>query len=104
MHTTEGQLQSFKLSREKITRLSHVIAKFLAENDLVEFHDEENKIRLTVVKVIESEMRRDSDIDHKVRDKIETQRRPVMQGSREWDILYKKYFEQEVSRLRRFSE
>lgn len=103
MHIGEGIFTSQKLSREKINHLSHIIAKFLSENDLVEFHDDPNEIRLSVVKVIQSEMKRDSDIDQVVKKKIETHRRPILEGSREWDILYKKYFEEEVSRLRRFS-
>lgn len=104
MHQSDVGFVSSKLSREKINHLSHVIAKFLSEDDLVEFHDDPNEIRLTVLKVIQSEMRRDSDIDHAVRKKIEGHKRPIIEGSREWDILYKKYFEEEVSRLRRFSE
>ncbi len=104
MHTSVSITSNLKLSREKITRLSHVLTTSLAQNDQVEFHDEDNKIRLTILKVIENELKRDSDIDHSVRKKIENHRRPILDGSREWDILYKKYFEEEISRLRRFSE
>ncbi len=100
----EGLFASQTLSREKINHLSHIITKFLSENDSVEFHDDSNEIRLCVVRVIQNELKRDSDIDQVVRKKIETHRRPILEGSREWDILYKKYFEEEVSRLRRFSE
>ncbi|MBI2838556.1 MAG: DUF507 family protein [Acidobacteria bacterium] len=104
MHAPDLPFVSTKLSKEKITRLSHVISKFLSEDDLVEFHDDPNEIRLTVVRVINDEMKRDNDIDRVVKRKIETHKRPIIEGSREWDILYKKYFEEEVSRLRRFSE
>lgn len=104
MRATEAAPPPSKLSREKVNHLSHVITRFLSENDQVEFHDDSNEIRLSIVKVIQSEMKRDSDIDRVVRKRIESHRRPILDGSREWDILYKKYFEEEVNKLRRFSE
>lgn len=103
-HAPEATTVVSKLSREKVNHLSHVIARSLSEDDLIEFHDDANEIRLVVLRVIQSELKRDSDIDHVVRKKIEGHRRPILDGSREYDILYKKYFEEEISRFRRFSE
>ena len=40
-------------------------------------------------------------IDLAVRQKIETQKRGIPEGSEEWDILYRKYFEEESARRRR---
>jgi hypothetical protein len=39
-------------------------------------------------------------IDQLVRKKIQSLSRPVPPGSREWEILYRKYFEQELMKQR----
>ncbi len=39
-------------------------------------------------------------IDELVRKKIQSLSRPVPPGSREWEILYRKYFEQELKKQR----
>jgi hypothetical protein len=36
-----------------------------------------------------------------VRRKIESQKRPIVEGSDEWDVLYRKYYEEEVGRHRK---
>ena len=33
------------------------------------------------------------------RQKIETQKRTILEGSQEWDILYRKYYNEEVKKL-----
>jgi uncharacterized protein len=38
-------------------------------------------------------------IDKAARLKIESQRRTIMEGSQEWDILYRKYYNEEVKKL-----
>ena len=46
-------------------------------------------------------MRADEAIDALVRRKIESQKRPIPEGSDEWDVLYRKYYEEEVARHRK---
>ena len=38
-------------------------------------------------------------IDAAARQKIESQRRTILEGSQEWDILYRKYYNEEVKKL-----
>jgi hypothetical protein len=38
-------------------------------------------------------------IDQAARQKIESQRRIIPEGSQEWDILYRKYYNEEVKKL-----
>ena len=45
-------------------------------------------------------MRSDELIDAAVRRKLETQKR-IMEGSEEWDVLYRKYYEEEQNRHRK---
>ena len=50
------------------------------------------------MKLISDEMKTDEAIDALVRRKIETQKRTIVEGSDEWDVLYRKYYEDEVAR------
>ena len=89
-----------KLSRERVLNLSHLILGYLDQDDGVEYFDEPQEIRQTIVKIIMDEMRNDEVIDAVVRKKLETQKR-VVEGSDEWDVLYRKYYEEEVAKHRK---
>jgi len=93
---------SVRLSREKINFLARQIINFIFENDQVEFFDEPNEIRLNIVKSIEEEMRLYDFIDKKAIEKIESQKKSIKEGSREWEILYRKYYDEEIAKLGKF--
>ena len=90
-----------KLSREKILRLSHLILSHLDQDDAIEYYADPQEIRQQIVKLISDEMKTDEAIDALVRRKIETQKRPIVEGSDEWEVLYRKYYEEEVARHRK---
>ena len=90
-----------KLSREKILRLSHLILDHLNKDEEVEYFADPQEIRTEIVKMISDEMKTDEAIDAMVRRKIESQKRTIQEGSDEWDVLYRKYYEEEVGRHRR---
>ncbi len=90
-----------KLSREKILRLSHLILDYLNKDEEVEYYADPQEIRGEIVKLISDEMRADEAIDAVVRRKIETQKRTILEGSDEWEVLYRKYYEEETNRHRR---
>lgn len=90
-----------KLSREKILRLSHLILDYLNQDEQIEYYAEPQEIRQDILKLIEAEMKTDEAIDALVRRKIESQKRPILEGSDEWEVLYRKYYEEESSRHRR---
>ncbi len=88
-----------RLSREKINVLSHVVADNLAEIDEIVFLEDRNTIRLEALKIIQKWMAREAEMDQAARKKIESQSRAIPEGSAEWDILYRKYYEDELTRL-----
>jgi len=90
---------SSRLSREKINFLSKEILGLLAASDQVEFLDDPNEIRLIVVKAIEEEMRLYESLDRKAIEKIQSQKKSIEEGSREWEILYRKYYNDELTKL-----
>jgi hypothetical protein len=88
-----------RLSREKINYMARIILDALFDNDQVEFLDESNEIRLAIVRSIEEEMKLYDSIDQKAIDKIQSQKKSIEEGSREWDILYRKYYNEEIAKL-----
>jgi hypothetical protein len=70
----------------------------------VEFLDEPNEIRLIIVRAIDEEMKLYEQLDKKAVDKIQSQKKSIEEGSREWDILYRKYYNEELSKLGKLSE
>ena len=89
---------SIRLSREKINYLSRKILEALFEDDEVEFLDEPNEIRLNIVRSVEDEMKLYDLIDKKATEKIDSQKKPIKEGSREWEILYRKHFDEEMKK------
>ena len=90
-----------KLSREKVLQLSHLILRYIEEDEGIEYFDEPQELRQQIVKLIEGEMKADEMIDAIVRRKIESQKRTIVEGSDEWDVLYRKYYEEETARHRK---
>ena len=88
-----------RISREKINKLAHAVADTLADMEHVDFVEDRNSIRLEVRRVLEQLMAQEAKIDAAARQKIESQRRTILEGSQEWDILYRKYYNEEVKKL-----
>ena len=88
-----------RLSRDKLNKLAHVVADTLAETDECEFLDDRNTIRQEARKALEKLLLEELRIDQAARLKIQSQRRIIPEGSQEWDILYRKYYNEEVKKL-----
>jgi hypothetical protein len=89
-----------RLSRAKINRLSKLIVDALDEDMGVRLRKDANVTRLEVVRIISEEVERDAMIDEMVRGKIASQRRDFPEGGREWEILYKQYYKEEIEKHR----
>jgi uncharacterized protein len=88
-----------RLSRDKINKLAHTVADALAEIDQVDFVEDRNTIRVETRRILEELMAEEAKIDMAARQKIESQRRTILEGTQEWDILYRKYYNEEVKKL-----
>jgi len=88
-----------RISREKINKLAHAVADSLADMDNVDFVEDRNSIRLVARRLLENLMAQEAKIDAAARQKIESQRKTILEGSQEWDILYRKYYNEEVKKL-----
>jgi hypothetical protein len=88
-----------RLSRDKINKLAHTIADALAELDQVDFVEDRNTIRVEARRILEELFAEEAKLDQAARQKIESQRRTILEGTQEWDILYRKYYNEEVKKL-----
>jgi uncharacterized protein len=88
-----------RLSREKINKLAHGVSDFLAATAAVDFLEDRNTIRLEVKRLLEDLMKAEAALDQAARQKIENQRRTILEGTPEWDILYKKYYAEQLKKL-----
>ena len=88
-----------RLSREKIVRLSHQITDVLVASDEVEFIDDRDTIRQQIVQIMTAMLRDEEKIEQEVRKRITSQKKEILEGSEEWDVLHKKYYQDELRRL-----
>ena len=86
------------LSDEKVTHLSHVLLKGLLEKDLIKLTDTEAAARKVIKRVINAELQEGQAIDVAVRRKLESYSRKIVEGSPEWEVLYRKFYEEEEAK------
>jgi hypothetical protein len=87
-----------RLSREKIVRLTHAITDLLVEAPEVQFVEDRETIRKEILNVLQALLKQEEQVDADVRKKIGSQKREILEGSEEWDILYRKYYGEELKR------
>ncbi len=88
-----------RLSRDKVNKLAHTVADALASVEQVDFIEDRNSIRVEARRLLEELLKAEEKIDAAARQKIESQRRTIVEGTQEWDILYRKYYNEEVKKL-----
>jgi hypothetical protein len=87
-----------RLSREKIVRISHQITDVLVASDDVEFVDDRDTIRQQIVQIMTALLREEEKIEAEVRKRITSQKKEILEGSEEWEVLHKKYYQDELRR------
>ena len=88
-----------RISRDKVNKLAHTVADTLAEIPEVDFLEDRNTIRQEARKALEHLLAEETKLDAAARLKIASQRKIIVEGSQEWDILYRKYYNDEVKKL-----
>jgi uncharacterized protein len=88
-----------RISADKLNKLAHTVADSLAEIDEVGFMEDRNTIRQEARKALTALLTDEARIDTAARLKIANQRKIIQEGSQEWEILYRKYYNDEVRKL-----
>lgn len=84
------------LSEDKISHLSHIILQVVKKCPLVTVQAEDGRVLKEIKKVLASELAQEQEIDRKVKARLASYSRGIVEGSAEWDVLYRKTFEEEM--------
>jgi hypothetical protein len=89
-----------KIARDKVNKLSHVVVDLLAslkkECELVK---PKNDVRLEALRILHEHLRAEEKMEERVRQKITSQKREIVEGSQEWDLLFRRYYGEEMKKL-----
>ena len=84
------------LSEDKISHLSHIILQVVKKSLLVTVQADEGRVLKEIKRVLASELAQEEEIDRKVKAKLASYSRGIVEGSAEWEVLYRKMFEEET--------
>ena len=88
-----------RFSEGRKSYLAHLIVKTLLQEGLAAIENE--RLALAEIKaVLEQDHAADAQLDAAARKKIASLSRHVPPDSREWDVLYRQYYEEEVRKRR----
>jgi uncharacterized protein len=90
---------SMKLSRDKVNDISHKIVAALRKSREFRLKREPNDVRLELVKVMTDLLLAEDKVDRAARTKIRTQKREIVEGTEEWDLLHRRYYAEELKKL-----
>jgi len=90
---------NMKLSRDKITDISHKLIAAMRKSRDVRMKKDPNDTRLEIVKAFTEILQVEEKADRAARDKVRSLKRDVPEGSEEWDILQKRYYGEELKRF-----
>ena len=88
-----------RVSRDKAGMLAKSVMEVLKQLEEVEFIEDPNTIKQEARKIIEALLMFDVRLDQAAKMKIESQKKTILEGSQEWDIMYRKYYNEEVKKL-----
>jgi len=89
------------LSEDKVSHLSHIILNEVKRNSAAKMRIGEERVLKEIKRVLAAELTEEEAIDRKVRAKLASYSRGIVEGSGEWDVLYRKTFEEETRKQTR---
>jgi uncharacterized protein len=84
-------------SEDRLYHIAHLLTDRIWKDDLVDYKNEDKAVRIAR-KVLVEYFSKDERADEVVRKRINSLKKGVYEGSREWDILYKQYYEEEMKK------
>lgn len=86
------------LSETKINVLTNKLLNELINKKLIKPKEDITTLRKEIKRTIINELKIGEDIDIAIRKKLQSFSRKIVEGSVEWDVLYKKLYEEEEIR------
>jgi hypothetical protein len=88
-----------KLSRDKVNDLSHKIVAAIRKSRDFRVRKDPNDVRLEIVKQMTDILQMEDKVDRAARTKIRSQKREIVEGTEEWDLLFRRYYNEEMKKL-----
>ena len=85
------------LSPERQSHLARIVTDGVWGDDLVDYSDDDAALRVAKL-AIGIFVKEEAELDQFAKDKVASLKRNVVEGSPEWDVLYRKYYEEERKR------
>ena len=86
------------LSREKVNHLSHIIVQGLGELSGITLEEPPNTVRLEIVRSLQEALQLEEAIEATVKRTLNSYSRKIVEGSREWDVMYQKLYDDELDK------
>jgi len=90
-----------RLSEDRISHISHLVLDALVQNRHVDVLQPEERLLREIKRTITAELQFEDEADTAARRTIQSLSRRVPEGSPEWDVLYRKYMDEEMHRRRK---
>lgn len=85
------------LSEDRLSHLAHIVTDGIWNDDLVEYTDEDAALR-AAKRAVAQWAQEEAELDKSARAKVASLKRNVIEGSPEWDVMYSKYYEEEMKK------
>lgn len=92
-----------RLSRDKVMHLSHLIVNALDDSENLTWLTDKNSLRMEIANVLLNELQAEEVVDQEVRRILQSYKRKITEGSREWDVMYQKTYEEQMKKRGTFS-
>jgi uncharacterized protein len=89
-----------RLSDQKINHLAHLLTETIEDEDCLDVLRDSNDIRLRIKLILTDELKLESEIDRAVRNIFRSMAKPPPEGSKEWEVMYEQYYEEQMKKHR----
>lgn len=90
-----------RLSDDRISHISHLVLNSLVQDRHVNALQAEERLLREIKRTIIAELQFEDEADTAARRTIQSLSRRVPEGSPEWDVLYRKYMDEEMRRRKK---
>jgi uncharacterized protein len=87
-----------KINRDKVIHLSHLISRALNDKTLVTGLTDPNSLRMEIANTMLEELRIEDEVEQEVQRILRSYKRKIVEGSSEWDVMYRKTFEEHMKK------
>ena len=90
---------SMKLSRDKVNDLSHKIVAAIKKSRDFRVRKDQNELRLALVRETTDLLQLEDKVDRAAKQKIKSQKREIVEGGDEYEVLHRRYYSEELKKL-----